>query len=145
MTIGLSDFHKMIITTFKSSSTREYCYIPQNIIYRNLKNFNAQGFLNDLETNLRLEEQVSTCLSDDKLTKIFKGTTDKHAPQKKRKILGSQSPFMTKELSEQIMKRSKSKNLYFKWPSKENFLAYENEKSKCNNMIKYTKKHIFER
>ena len=35
---------------------------------------------------------------------------------------------MTKELSKQIMKRSESKNLYFKWPSRKNFLAYKNEK-----------------
>ena len=52
---------------------------------------------------------------------------------------------MTKELSKQIMKRSKSKNLYFKWPSMENFLAYKNEKNKCNNMTKYAKKHVFEK
>ena len=76
-TLGLSDYYKMIITTFRSSYTREP---PQNIIYRNYKNFNAQDFLNDLETNLRLEEQPSTCVSYDKLTKIFKKTTDKHAP-----------------------------------------------------------------
>ena len=63
------------------------------------------------------------CVSYDKLTKIFKETTDKHAPQKKQKISGNQAPFMTKELSKQIMKRSKSKNLYFdrpytSWPIK---------------------------
>ena len=27
------------------------------------------------------------------------------------------------------MKRSKSKNLYFKWPFRENFLAYKNKKA----------------
>ena len=43
------------------------------------------------------------------------------------------------------MKRSKSKNLYFKWPSRENFLAYKNEKSKCNNIIKYAKKMYFQK
>ena len=48
ITTGLSDYHEMIITTFRSSYTREP---PQNIIYRNYKNFNAQDFLNDLETN----------------------------------------------------------------------------------------------
>ena len=37
-------------------------------------------------TNVRLEQQASTCVSYDKLTKIFKETTDKHAPQKKQKI-----------------------------------------------------------
>ena len=50
---------------------------------------------------------------------------------------------MTKELSKQIMKRSKSKNLYFKWPYRENFLAYKNEKNKCNNMTKCAKKTYF--
>ena len=50
----------------------------------------------------------------DELTKIFKKTTGKHVPQKKGKIRDNQAAFMTKELSKQIMKRSKSKNLYFK-------------------------------
>ena len=85
----------MIITTFRLSYTREP---PRNMIYRNYKNFNAQDFLIDLKTNLRLEEQTSTCVSYDKLTKIFKETTDKHVPQKKRKLRGNQAPFMTKEL-----------------------------------------------
>lgn len=37
---------------------------------------------------------------------------------------------MTKELSKKIITTSKSKNLYFKWHSRENFLAYESVK-KC--------------
>ena len=82
---------------------------------------------------LRLEEQAPACVCYDKLTKILKETTDKHAPQTKRKIRGNQVPFMTKELSKQIMKRSKSKNLYFKWPSRENVLGYNNEKKKMQH------------
>ena len=72
---------------------------PQNVIYRKYKNFNAQNLLNDLETNLRLQKQASTCVFYEKLTKVLKETTDKHAPQKKRKIRGNQAPFMTKEIS----------------------------------------------
>ena len=49
----------MIITTFRSSCARE---LPQNIIKRHYKNFNGQDFLNDLETNLILEEDPSTCV-----------------------------------------------------------------------------------
>ena len=49
---------------------------------------------------------------------------------------------MTKELSKQIMKRFKYKNLHFKWRSRENFLAYKNEKNKCN-MTKYAQKAYF--
>ena len=44
----------------------------------------------DLETNLRSEEQASTCVSYDKVTKIFKETTDNHAPQKKQETRGNQ-------------------------------------------------------
>ena len=84
------------------------------------------------------QQQASMCVSFDKLTKIFKETTDKHAPQNKERIWDNQASFMTKELSKQIMKRSKSKNFYFKWPSRENFFAHENEKKKQNK--KKTKK-----
>ena len=90
ITTGLCDYHKMIITAFRSSYTRE---APQNIIYGNYKNFNDQDFLNDLGTNLRLEEQASTCISFDKLTKTFKESTDKHAPQKG--FGSNQTTFMT--------------------------------------------------
>ena len=101
ITTGRSYYHKMIITTFRSSYTREP---PRIIIYRNYKNFNAQDFLNDLETNLKLEEQASTCVCYDKLTKTFKESTGKlHNRRSKR--------FRATKLSKQIMRRSKSENL----------------------------------
>ena len=45
-----------------------------------------------------------------------------HAPLKKKKIRGNQAKFMTKELRRAIMDRSKFKNEYLKWPSRENLL-----------------------
>ena len=56
---------------------------------------------NNLETNIKLDELASTSvkLTSDKLSNIFRETTDKHAPQKKKKTRVNQSPFMTKELS----------------------------------------------
>ena len=48
------------------------------------------------------------------------------AHTRKKKIRGNQAAFMTKKLNKQIMKRSKSKT--FKWPFRERFLAYENQK-----------------
>ena len=56
---------------------------------------------------------------------------------------------MTKELSKQIMKRSKSKNLYCasrdllgktSWPIK-----MKKKNNKCNNMTKYAKKAYFQK
>ena len=43
------------------------------------------------------------------------------------------------------MKRSKSKNAYIKWPSRENFLAYKNEKTNATTRPNMLKKRIFEK
>ena len=48
-----------------------------------------------------------------------------HAPLKSKKIRGNHAPFMSKELSKAIISRSKLKNRYTKWPSRENFLAFK--------------------
>ena len=55
-------------------------------------------------------------------------------------IRGNQGPFMTKQLSKTIMNRSKLRNRYIKWPSRENFLDYKKPKSTCNNLNKNRKK-----
>ena len=47
---------------------------------------------------------------------------------------------MTKELSKAIMDRSKSRNKYLKWPSRENHVSYKKSKNKCNSLTKKTKK-----
>ena len=52
---------------------------------------------------------------------------------------------MTKELSKSIMNRMRFKNKYLKWPSRENFLAYEKAKNLCNFLNKKAKKTCFEK
>ena len=47
---------------------------------------------------------------------------------------------MNKELSKAIMKKSRFRNRYLKYPSGENFLAYKNIKNKCNNLLKQSEK-----
>ena len=42
------------------------------------------------------------------------------------------------------MKRSKSKNLYFKWPFRENILASKTKKKKKNAKTQYAKKYFRE-
>ena len=51
---------------------------------------------------------------------------------------------MNKELSEVIMNKSRIKNKYLKWPSRENYLAYKKIKNKCNNLVKKSKKKFFQ-
>ena len=56
-------------------------------------------------------------------TEVFRSVLDRSAPIKSKIVRGNQGPFMTKELSKEIMRRSKTKDKYTKWPSRENFLA----------------------
>ena len=43
---------------------------------------------------------------------------------------------MTKELSKAIMEKSKSRNKYLKWPSRENYVSYKKSKDKYSSMTK---------
>ena len=58
-------------------------------------------------------------------------------------IRGNHAPFMTKELSKAIMEKSKTRNKYLKWPSRENYVSYKKSKNKCNSLTKKTKKIFF--
>ena len=51
---------------------------------------------------------------------------------------------MTKELSKSILNRSRFKNRFLKWPSRENFLAYKKAKNLCNSSNKKAKETYFE-
>ena len=116
---GFSDHHKLMPSVFRSY----FILIPPKIIeYRNYKNFNETVFLHDLDQELL---QGEMCKSNNEMystfTKVFRLVLGKHPPLKVKKARGNQGPFMTKELSKDIMNKSKIRNKYQKWPSKENF------------------------
>ena len=62
-------------------------------------------------------------------TSIFRKVLDKHAPLKMKKLRENQAKFMTKELKKVITDRSRFKNKYLKWRSRENFLEYKKAKT----------------
>ena len=68
---------------------------------------------------------------------------DKHTPIKNKIVRDNEAPFITKELSKAIMNRSKLKNRYAKWSSRENFLAFKEQKNIYKNLNKKTKKNYF--
>ena len=109
----------MILTFFRSYFPR---LPPKTISYRRFRYFETKDFLCELENKLCSKECNGEVKYDD-LTNILRSTLDNHAPQKQKHVRGNQAPFMTKELSRAIMTRSRIKNKYNKWPSRENFLA----------------------
>ena len=136
ITTGLSDHHQLILSCFRSKFTK---LPPKYIYYREYKKFNENNFLRELDRNL-LNGNMFDGNTYSKLTRIFASTLQKHAPLKMKMIRGNHGLFMNKELSKLIMTKSRLRNKYLKWPSRENFLNFRKVKNKCNNLSKKVKK-----
>ena len=81
ITTGVNDFHKMILTFFRSYISR----LPRKTLtYRNFRYFEIRNFLYELENKLRTKECNGEVKYDD-LTNIFRSTLDSHAPLKQKK------------------------------------------------------------
>ena len=78
-------------------------------------------------------------------TETFRNVFDKHVPLKTKRARGNQNPFMIKELRKGVMSKSKTRNKYIKWLSRENILVIKIAKYYCNNLTKTTKKNFFQR
>ena len=109
-------------------------YIETIQKYRNYKDFNENIFCHELDQTLLKCEIYKSEDPYSKLTEIFQEILQKHAPLKSKQVRGNHAPFINKELSKVIMNKSRLRNKYPKWPSRENFLAYKKVKNKCNTL-----------
>ena len=140
---GISDHNKLITSFFRLHFER---IPPQKVEYRNYKKFDVTNFLRDLDQEMiqgemyKYNNDMYSTFSD-----VFISVLDRHATLKRKIIRGNQEPFITKQLSKAIMNRSKQRNRYIKWPSRENFLGYKKAKNKCNNLNKFAKKSYFDK
>ena len=137
---GLSDYHNLISTFFKSHFIR---LRPRVITYRNYKKVDENVFLNDLQKiEIKLDEQNSESsysLSSNKFLEVLK----KHAPLKKKVLKGNHSPFVSKEFQKAIYTRSKMKSKLNQNPSRENVLAHKKHRNICVSLRrKSLKNHL---
>ena len=77
------------------------------------------------------------------LSSTFRDVVDRQAPLKQKMVRGNNAPFMTKQLNKAIMDRSRIKNRYLKWLSRENFVELKKAKRLCKNLTKKAKKQYF--
>ena len=133
---GMSDFHLMTVTvmrkTFKKLS-------PRIISYRSYKDFSNETFRDCLVNNLSNEIFSN---NDNGLEKFCKTTMDSlnlFAPIKKTYARGNQMPFMTKDLSKEMMTRSRLRNKYLKDKTEENRLLYTQQRNKCVSLLRKAK------
>ena len=118
----LSDCHKLVSTVFRST----FIKLPSKTArYRSYKTYYKQNFLHELDQKLIQGDIYKTDDSYSKLTEIMSEVLEKHAPLKTKTIRGNQALFMNKRLSKAIMNKSRIRNKYLQWPSRENFLAYK--------------------
>ena len=64
---------------------------------------------------------------------------DKHALLHKKYKRGNRMPFVTKDLSKTIMKRSKFRNNYLKNKSDANRMLYKKQRNYCVSLLKKSK------
>ena len=67
-------------------------------------------------------------------------TLNKIAPAKKKLARGNQMPFMTKELSKEIMTRSELRNNYLINKEDKNRFLYTQQKNECIAFLRNTEK-----
>ena len=103
---GLSNFHLLIVTEFKMNFQK--CK-PHIITYRNYKNYDNEAFRSEIQSFCSLSK-TDLGLFKETIFCIF----NKHAPIRKKYLRANEAPFMTKELHNAIMKRSRYRNKFLK-------------------------------
>ena len=138
---GLSDFHLMTLTVIKKSFKK---FQPRIINYRSYKHFSNDTFKKDRIDMLSTEKFV---INDDGLRRfcgLSVNILNKHAPYNKSIARGNQMPLFTKELSKEIMTRSRLRNKYRKNRNEENRAIYVKQINYCASLLQKSKKKYYE-
>ena len=131
---GLSDFHLLAMTEFKTSFQKRE---PKIIKYRDYKNFDNNKFRSEiLKRNFNYTD-----------LRTFKETVfnifNKYAPIKRKYVRANEAPFMTKELHKAIMKRSRLRNKFLKNRTENNQKNFEHQRNFCKKLLRITKKSYY--
>ena len=128
---GMSDFHLLTITEFKTSFHKRG---PKIIKYRDYKNFE----------NNKFRSEILKCNFDYTDLRTFKEAVfnifNKNALIKKKYVRANEAPFMTKELYKAIMKRSRLRNKFLKDRTENNQNNFKLQRNFCKKLLRTTKK-----
>ena len=136
---GLSNFHLMTLTVMKKSFRK---FHPWLINYRSYKNFSNEAFKECLLENLSKEVFVNNGEGLQMLCDINL-VLNQHAPQKIKHVWGNKMPFMTKQLSKEIMKRPRSRNNFRRNRTEENEILYNRLRNYCVSLLRKSKRGYY--
>ena len=113
--------------------------------YRNYNNFDKAKFIEDFEkSNYYLPKPKNDVNSEyNNLLTMIQKVLNKHTPLKSRGIRGNQAPFMNKELSKAIMKRSQLETEYNKTTQEAYRNAYMKQRNLCAKLRREAVKQYF--
>ena len=125
---GLSDFHLLTITEFKTSFQKRETKI---IKYHDCKNFGDNKFTTE----------ILKCNFDYTDLRTFKETNtfNKYAPIKKKYVRANEAPFFHKA----IMKRSRLRNKFLKDRTENNQKNFKLQRNFCKKLLRATKKSYY--
>ena len=135
---GLSDHHKMVVTTLLAKIQKKE---PQVILYRSYKHFDEFSFRTSLRNSLNRLMNENSTYKDFK--EIYMKVLNIHAPQKKKIVRGNSAPFMNKILSKAFMHRAKLKNRYNRDPTGENKNLFKRQRNYCVSLLRREKKKYY--
>ena len=127
---GLSDFHKLAVTTLKM-------YLPNNqpkvMTYRDYKNFDNSRFSEVLLSKIKKLGLLS------KNASIFHNVCievlQKYAPEKPKHIRANQENFMDSKLNHATMSPSKIPNKFLKSRSNNDRETYKKQRNLCVSLL----------
>ena len=132
---GLSDFQKLIITATMLKFEKQ----PRQIVtYRNHKNYNKELFQKDIQ--IKLSESDIENIPYEIFTNIFIDILNLHAPLKKKYLRANHSKLISKELSKEIMLRSKLRNKFLKEKTYAARTKYRKQRNICVQLLHRAKK-----
>ena len=97
--------------------------LPKIITYRDYKKVDNAKFRDDV--NNLIFDQFDVSNFKETIFNIF----NKHVPIKQKYIRANETPFMTKELHREIMKRSSLRNNFLRTKSQEDRLKYNKQRN----------------
>ena len=124
----LSDFDLMTLTVMRKSFKKLQ---PRIINYRSYNNNSNEKFKSCLLNELRKEDFANNDKGFEKFCNIIMKVLNKHAPWKKKIVRGNKIPLMTKNLSKEMMKRSRLRNRFLKDESKKQNAMYTKRELLC--------------
>ena len=111
---------------------------PKIVKYRNYKHYSQINFRNEL--NHYLSRINLFHISNDDYVSLVMEVFNRHAPLKQKYVRANDSPFVTKNLRKEHMKRSRLRNKYLKEKTENNAIAYKRQRNKCVSLLKQAKK-----